>query len=562
MTAIPDAYKKVPMMFRAQVNERCQIQRLEKGVEPDIVRWANEWTSRVETVPAQPSEEVQTEDCVINWRLITNSGLDDSVIRPVIGANGLPYFPGSSMKGMFRRACQSKQADRYCGKPLPGNDWQPGVLRFHGGYPIDHDWTQRLVDIVHPQQGWQVKSDRKEGGAFVQISLYKPTLRFAISSTEPLSSEEWETIWAIWRQALSQGIGSRVASGYGQVSNSQATILYKTRLKGQGQAPKLITQVGEFRPNVFRAALRGHALRIFGGLTEATQAERLVEALFGGTQGREVTVGLLGLKFVEAKLDLGSFGSGAYAQPCYDVEGELIWYLARPLADASHEVPLKKLVASLMQFAMILGGFGKSWRRADHRKFFEEYYEDSHKALIGCHWQWLGDPVLRRNVKVWRLAQVGNFMNQVREVAQEWMQIQNMTVQPNRWATDWREAWHPTNVQVWGREAANAESSEAIRWFHGPYREAMRGICAEGSIYQTDFPGKVSRVGRLWHRMYPVVELKKDPNDPQKPIVKRTPKFLELLTIFPDGSDVSDDFLDFLNTHPYGFEQLWGDKSP
>jgi CRISPR-associated protein Cmr6 len=29
---------------------------------------------------------------------------------------------------------------------------------------------------------------------------------------------------------------------------------------------------GEFRPNVFRAAIRGHALRIFGGLTDERTA--------------------------------------------------------------------------------------------------------------------------------------------------------------------------------------------------------------------------------------------------------------------------------------------------
>uniref|UniRef100_B8HYU5 RAMP superfamily protein n=1 Tax=Cyanothece sp. (strain PCC 7425 / ATCC 29141) TaxID=395961 RepID=B8HYU5_CYAP4 len=558
MRAIPDAHKKVPMMFRAQVNERCQIQRLVKGEEPDAVRWADEWTSRVETLPSPPSEEVQTRDCEIAWRLITNSGLDDGVIRPVIGAQGLPYFPGSSMKGMFRRACTPAQADRYCGRPLPGNDWQPGILRFHGGYPIEQNWTEHLVDIVHPQQSWQVKSNDKEGGAFVQISLYKPILRFGISSTLPLEPSEWDDIWDVWQRALAKGIGSRVAAGYGQVRDSQPTVLHKSRLKGQGQAPKLITQAGEFRPNMFRAALRGHALRIFGGLTDATTAERLVQNLFGGIQGREGTVGLLGLKFVESKLTIGSFGGGSYAQPCYDVEGELTWYLARSLPDPAHEPLLKKLVANLMQFAMVFGGFGKSWRRADHRKFFEEYYDDGYKALIGCHWQWLGDLSLRRNVKVWNVNKIGGAIDQVRTAAEEWMRSQGVNPTPNRWAQPWREVWHPSNVQVWGREATDAESSEAIRWFHSAYRQAIPKVCSEGSIYKSDFVGRVSQVGKLWHRMYPVVILIKNPDDPQKPTVRKTAKYLELLTLFPDGSDTANAFLDFLETKPFGFEQLWG----
>lgn len=561
MKVIPDGYKKVPMMFRAQVNGRFQIQRLAKGEESDAVRWADEWTLRVETVPSESSHAIHSQDCTIAWRLLTNSGLDDGVIRPVIGARGLPYFPGSSMKGLFRRVCSPQQADRYCGRPLPGNDWQPGILRFHGGYPTTHEWTNHLVDIVHPQQDWQVKRSNKEGGAFVQISLFQPTLRFALSSTEPLSPEEWVTIWEIWQRALAQGIGSRVAAGYGQIRDSKPSVLYKVRLKGQGQTPKLVTHVGEFRPNMFRAALRGQALRIFGGLTQATVAERLVETLFGGIQGRDGVVGLLGLKFVESKLKLDSFGKDSYAQPCYDVEGELTWYLTRSI-DPTHEPVLKRLVASLMQFTMLLGGFGKSWRRADHRKFFEEYYDDPFKALIGCHWQWLGDLALANNVKVWRLSQVRGFIDQVRMATQEWIELQENNPQLNQWESTWREAWHPSNVQVWGREAADEHSSEAIRWFHAPYRKAIRGMCTEGSIYKTEFVGKVNQVGRVWHRMYPVVELKKDPSNPRRPILKKTPKFLELLTLFPDGSATSNDLLDFLEKKPYGFEQLWGDEQP
>jgi len=562
MKQIPDAYKKVPMMFRAQVDGRCQLQRLLKGKEPDAVRWADEWVARVETAQSPPSQQVQTEDCAIAWRLLTNSGTDDGVIRPVIGARGLPYLPGSSMKGMFRRACTLEQAKRYCGKPLPNNDWQPGLLRFHGGYPVDSSWTQNLVDIVHPQQSWQVKDDEKEGGAFIQISLFKPTLRFGISSAEELLPNEWQTIWEIWHQALAGGIGSRVCAGYGQVQDSTAPVLYRVRLKGQGQAPKLVTHVGEFRPNIFRSALRGHALRLFGGLTNGLQAERLVDTLFGGIQGREGTVGLLGMRFQESKLKLDSFGTGSYAQPCYDVEGELIWYLAQKLNEPTHEPALKKLVASLMQFAMVFGGFGKSWRRADHRLFFEEYYDDGFKALIGCHWQWLGDLALRRNVKVWRLEQIAGFVDQVQTAAQEWMRLQGVTPQPSLWAQGWREAWHPENVQVWGREASDADSSEAIRWFHGAYREAIRGVESEGSIYKSAFAGKVSQVGRLWHRMHPIVRLLKNPEDSRKPIVKRTFNYLELLTVFPDDSPESQKFLDFLNTHPYGFEQLWGERMP
>jgi CRISPR-associated protein Cmr6 len=571
MSAIPDAAKKVPMLFRAQIGGRCQLQRLIKDEKPDALQWADEWVDKVYPELPELGEEVQSRIYPFTWRFITNSGQDDGVIRPVIGARGYPFYPGSSMKGIFRRACTPEQADRYCGKPLPGRDWQPGILRFHGGYPIDASWTDRLVDIVHPQQNWQVKDQQNKSSAFVQISLYKPTLRFGISSTIAIDESEWTTIWDIWERAIATGIGSRVCAGYGQIETQKSAprksnpelILFQTRLKGQGQAAKLIddNNQGEFRSNIFRAALRGHALRWFGGLTDERAAERLVEQLFGGVQGQG-TVGLLGMRFQADSLNMGTFGKGSYVQPTYEIEGELTWFLTRQLEQPDQREALQKLVAHLIQFSMVLGGFGKSWRRADHRLFFEEYYEDSYKALIGCHWQWVGDRALRRDVQVRKLDKVSEFLAKVQQVVQQWMQLQGETPNPTR-AADWREAWHPQRVQVWGREAENNEESEAIRWFHGPYQERIARVQAEGSIYRTSIAGQIGQIGRIWHRMYPVVRLVKNPQDPNgAPIPKPTTRHLELLTLFPNDSPESDQFLAFLaaqQPRSTGFQKLWGE---
>jgi CRISPR-associated protein Cmr6 len=168
MTVILEPHKKVPMMFRAQVGGRCQLQRLQKHEEPDIVQWADEWVDKVYPELPALGEQVKSRDYTIAWRLITNSGVDDSVIRPVIGARGWVFYPGSSMKGLFRRACTKAQAEKYCGRTLKAGDWAPGSLRFQGGYPIDTSWTEGLVDIVHPQQGWQVEDQSKKSAAFAQ----------------------------------------------------------------------------------------------------------------------------------------------------------------------------------------------------------------------------------------------------------------------------------------------------------------------------------------------------------------------------------------------------------
>jgi len=565
MPAIPDSYKKVPMMFRAQIDGRSQLQRLDsekrsgqpkEGQPQDIEVWVDEWIDKAEQIPAQDAQDKQTpvysaKSYQISWRFVTNGGQDDGIIRPVLGKAGIPFYPGSSMKGAFRNACEQAEAsgvvaagstDRYCGKET---DLHPGILRFLGAYPTN-DWTEGLVDLVHPQQGWQVKAvptNQKPTGesAYALVSLYQPTLRFAISSNRPLSDTEWQTIWTIWERALSVGLGSKTATGYGQLAQvlsvKSRKTLYSVSLKGQGQAAKLIDGSGEFRHNIFRASLRGHALRLFGGLTDAKTADQLVENLFGGIQSGKPTVGLLGFQFCESKLKVKTFGSGDYAQPAYSVEGTLNLFLNRPLANPEHEPALVDLIENLIRFAMLLGGFGKSWRRADHRLFFDSSYE----KLIGCHWQWFGHESRCNNSQIKGKKDVSVFLDTVRKSARFWIQLQNIKIQPNRWASQWRESWHPRQVQVWVRLAKNADDSIAIKWFHEPYIPAIRRGERQKTIKQSSVTGTLMQIGRIWHRMYPIDRA-----------------YLEILTIFPEDSQKCDQFLQFIYDEPGDFWLLWG----
>jgi CRISPR-associated protein Cmr6 len=565
MNTIPDAYKKVPLMFQAQTKGRCQLNyiadlRNEDRDKQDVEIWTEQWTEKSDKQVPDFDETVKTQTYQLSWRFVTNGGQDDGIIRPVIGAKGFPYYPGSSMKGAFRQACQQIQPDKvndYC-----GNADRPAILRFHGGYPTDSSWQENLVDLVHPQQGWQVKTnntrERPRGeSAFALISLYQPELKFGISSTENLSESDWETIWQIWEQALFAGLGCRVSAGYGQPTKPKGKIIYGAYLEGQGIASTVIGGESEFRPNIFKAAIRGHALRIFGGLTNDKTAEDLVETLFGGVTGNG-KVGLLGINWNDSREPiLDTFDEG-YGEPTYKVEGILRWQLTRSLPEEEQKA-ITKLIKALMRFAMLLGGFGKSWRRIDHRLFHEEYYEgQKSKPLIGCHWKWSKRSLeLDPSNLVRSLDKVGDAISQIRTTAEEWMQIQGVTPNPNSHA-DWREAWHPDKVQVWGRLATNKDDSEAIFWFHQAYRPEIRNAGqAEGSIYRTSLTGRMSQISRIWHRMYPVVQLRKDPNNPKKPIVRPTAQYLELLTIFSDNSELSNQFLDFLESEQKMFEKLW-----
>jgi CRISPR-associated protein Cmr6 len=561
----------VPMMFRAPVEGRCQLQYIDSDRNADtkshIDRWVSEWTSEVSPqVPNLSQEEsktraetradFQTQVHQIAWRFVSNSGADPTIILPVIGARGFPYYPGSSMKGAFRQACHQlfpDKTDYYCGDR---DTLSPGILRFHGGYPTSDTWTNHLIDLAHPQQGWQVKNQdtrQKDGGAFVQISLYQPELRFGISSPKALTDTEWQEIWQVWQRALSNGIGCRVSAGYGKPITQVETPLYRVVLKGQGVASTLLDKTPEFRPNIFRAGLRGHALRIFGSLCDANTAEGLVQQLFGGIQN-EAVWGLLNLGFRETTaFDSNEYGD--YKMPYYTVKGELTWLLTRSI-EPDKEKALKVLVSNLMQFAMLLGGFGKSWRRIDHQEF---YSNDRYEKLIGCHWTWQR-AIFSSNVPKEQLQEIGDLIDRILKAAKVWMKHCDVKANPQNPA-DWREAWCRDRAQIWGRVAS---SSVAIEWFHKGYDEVprgrnfvptkhLRGTAIAGFTGTRDNP---TRIGRLWHRMYPVIEKIQMSDGKIRP--RLTEKYLELLTFFPDPNDRDSQRLsEYLQSSRSPFSRCW-----
>jgi CRISPR-associated protein Cmr6 len=575
-----DFSEEVPLMFQAQVPGRCQLHLVEKKGS-QATEWAKEWTkpypeppqSEVQsntpkkadpfarpakniqtknqlntktdwlTEPPQFGREVETKSYKISWRLLTNSGVDDSIIRPVIGAKGYPHFPGSSMKGAFRRACETdEQALLFCGQSKTENadDTQQGILRFHGGYPVDTSWIKGLVDIIHPQGDKQVIQDETTG-AKSQISLNYIEIKFGISSTIPSDKVDWETVWKIWERALGHGIGSRVSAGYGRFEGitPQKEIL-TVHLKGQGIASTLLDNTHEFRVNMFKAALRGHTLRLLGGLTNANNAKKLTEKLWGGIDGDNGAVlGLLGVSFDYETKNL-NFQKHSYT-PSYELEqGTLHIFLNR---ETPKEQELIDIAQALIQFTILFGGFGKSWRRVDHSIFFESYVKQKNKPMIGCHWQFIQDseslylPV--QNLK----QDVANFINTLRAKLKKWANLNT-----NQFANNWREAWYPyqTNsggVQVWGRIASGDKNSQAIYWFHQEYNDT-------DSIKKQTLTGSMGNTGRIWHRMYPYCE--KLTNGKIKP----TEKYVEFLTIFPDDSPTTQKFLIFLSQES-DFTQLW-----
>ena len=227
--------------------------------------------------------------------------------------------------------------------------------------------------------------------------------------------------------------------------------------------------------------------------------------------------------------------------PTYDLQAGRLDILN--LNNTYPQKELKKFVTYLIKFSLLLGGFGKSWRRVDHSLFFPEYFNRNDKPAIGCHWKFNESS---KNLYVTAaspdLKNIANFLAEGRQRAIEWLTVNHL--EPSHHVIAWREVWLPDQVKVWGRIAEDQHSSEAIRWFHGPYSKNQ-------SIKQSDLTGKLNNIGRIWHRMYPRYFTTRSGELRQK-----RQEYVELLTIFPDKSDKTQGFLEFLQNQS-DFIKLW-----
>jgi CRISPR-associated protein Cmr6 len=564
---MPDS-DHVPLMFQAQVKGRSLIHKLEDlkkkaqelGVRKETLSqqaydWAKQWQEScdVDAIPEFGDRIRKSKPYAFTWRMVTNSGQDEGVIRPVIGERGWAYFPGSSMKGAFLRACRQlypNQTARYCGGDGDDSELHPGILRFHGGYPSNDSWLDdAMVDIIHPQESWQSNGSRlSHETPKVQISLYQPTFIFGISSTEQLAEADWAEIWQIWDKALERGIGSRVSAGYGQIKKHGESKLAMVGLSGQGIASRRINLEGEFRPNGFKAALRGHTRRLWHGITDEKTVDRLTNQLWGGiVKGESATVGLLGIAFSAPDLELDEWvaeGNRNNRVPVYETGDAALQVLVMQNGLSQEQRDeLKSFVIRLIRFSMLLGGFGKSWRRADHRLFLPDY----RRQMIGCHWEFT-QPSQKLYIPTnSNLTGIKRFLETFHQKAQEfsWLTAIADRKAPNH---TWREAWCRTNVQVWGRIAEGEDDSKAIAWLHQDYQKGH-------SIKQSALTGSMNQIGRIWHRMYPHYRK-------QGESLIATGEYIELLTIFPNRSgdptevQKTADFLKFLNDST-DFIHLW-----
>ncbi len=500
----------VPHMYRAQVQSRCSLQfASDRTDDRDI--WIEQWVNPREE-DGQPTYQYSETENVLEsgyfcrfrlkfpYRLFTNCG-QDSIFRPTLGKHGIPFIPGSGVKGVFLRYCQKSDrslATRYCGDEEPRT--KQGILRFHGAYPVG-DWAStvvkegkttnyRIVDVVHPQEKRQIGIDEKSTSAFALISFYQPDFVFEISSTELLSQAEWQNISGKLRSALQQGLGGKTSTGYGLPFITRNEYNINLSLHGVGITSVLLSGEPEFRPNVFKASLRGHAKRLLGGCCQNQEDEKEVEKKVGELFGNTRSPGQ-----VEIYWELRNPSSPKDWQTTYDIRGHL--HISTRKSDV-------EFIKYLIKFAYTMGGFGKSWRRVWHKYFYHQ--NPDYDKLIGCHWE-CEDSGWKNDISEWinditTPDKLNKFLNELDNVRQQYCQIK----QPQ--FLKWREAWHKKRVAVYSKIVSQ---SQAIDLFHNPIYKQTQAI--GGRITKTK-NGKdktknaketeVLVVSSVWHRMLPI----------------------------------------------------------
>lgn len=566
---------------------QLQLAKLASSVE-SAAETINVPASNTTRHPSDFGEKIYSRTYKLSWRLSSNSGCDPSIHRPTIGSQGYPFYTGSSMKGAFLRALRSKYGKNtkdfkdkqqlYCGHSSQENIQQDTshsypsnlCLRFHGGYPLGEQWKNNLIDLVHPQESKQVTGNPETiSGAMSQITLHDCELKFGISSAKSLSKEQWDEVWDIWEVALSKGLGGHTSAGYGcfAIPKDNLDVLVNAGLEGRGVASKMLNGEPEIRPNMFKAALRSHTLRLFSGLTNETKARYLTEELWGGITDC-AKVGLLG---TVASFDTSDpFKSKNINEPTFHFQGNLKIILTKSDLDQIKKEQLIKISKKLLQFSMLLGGFGKSWRRVDHNLFKPQYPKKQENKKtgekagheIGCHWVFQ-----KKSEHLYLTANDDNlnfikkFIDDLQQDLRDWAELsgQEITVQDKPILSHgWRESFCLGKVQIWARltdKRPDAKVSKAVHWLHD---QPVKGKNKLGGATSQH---KNINTSRIWHRMYPLYRK-------EKGLTKYCQdQYIEILSIFPflNVDKNSDEYKSYqylqskMSNENSKFELMWGD---
>jgi CRISPR-associated protein Cmr6 len=298
------------------------------------------------------------------------------------------YIPGASIRGVVRAWARQFPNLQSRVTALLGNQIDrnitPGKIEFLDAFPMEP--TKLSLDIVNPQQNFQVFHQ----GQGTPLSLY--TLGDGWKSLEFLvgirgipgqaTLEEINEVWNWVQQALmTQGIGSRRASGYGSIKRSRDLVFekvegYSTKtlhfsLYSQGCAGPN-TKTPELRPAHWRGWLRSWLMRFFLGVMTIEHAKATVGELLGTLEegiGSSQHQGCVRLSLIPKQI------WGEYSETLSEFQRFYAWEgrveITAPIAI------LNELVLPIIRVAVSISGLGRGTRRPLHKFVMERNGQES-----------------------------------------------------------------------------------------------------------------------------------------------------------------------------------------
>ncbi len=312
--------------------------------------------------------------------------LDENLkLFPELPLNG--YVPATSIRGIVRDwVSQYPELVPKMRELLgyqTGTKIIAGKIEFLDAFPIQP--TKLTLDITNPQQDFQVFHT----GSTSPQSLYtlgdghqKIEITIGIRGTRNAKPEDVATVWEWLQQALiTQGIGSRTASGYGALAPTgdapspelpSLPVGYSSKklnftLYSQGNAGQDVN-VPELRPTHWRGWLRSWLLRFLLGVMEKADAEITVNELLGSLKNK----GLVRLRITINRLD-----------PARNTPKFYRWMGSFEIS-APTDI-LDQIILPVIKIAVRVGGVGRGWRRPLHRFILESRSGEKFDTARGCH---------------------------------------------------------------------------------------------------------------------------------------------------------------------------------
>ncbi len=297
------------------------------------------------------------------------------------------YVPAASIRGIVR-AWVSQYPElvprmRELFGDRTGTKISAGKIEFLDAFP--HQPTKLTLDITNPQQDFQVFHT----GSTSPQSLYtlgdghqKIEITIGIRGCRDAKPDDVATVWEWLQQALiTQGIGSRTASGYGAltaptgynpdpnlpslpVGHSSKKLGFT--LYSQGSAGQDVSKP-ELRPTHWRGWLRSWLMRFLLGVMEKSDAEATVDELLGSLNNK----GLVRLRVTIDRLD-----------PSRNTPKFYRWMGSFEISAPTHI--LDEIILPVIKIAVRVGGVGRGWRRPLHR-FILETKAGKFDTARGCH---------------------------------------------------------------------------------------------------------------------------------------------------------------------------------